>query len=56
VKATNLADLYGSPLLDWANIESRLAGGVTQVPETGGPSRHMLVGDDQSAYIRVVTR
>jgi pyridoxamine 5'-phosphate oxidase-like protein len=40
MKARNLADLYGSPLLDWAKIESRLAEGVTQAPETGGPNRH----------------
>jgi hypothetical protein len=38
--ATNLADLYGSPLLDWSRIEARLADGLTQAPETGGPNRH----------------
>jgi hypothetical protein len=38
--ATNLADLYGLPLLDWAGIESRLDRGFTQAPETGGPDRH----------------
>jgi hypothetical protein len=36
----NLDNLYGSPLLEWARIESRLARGVTQVPGTGGPNRH----------------
>src|SRR5882672_1502941 len=40
VKATNLADIYGSPLLDWTRIEARLDRGVTQAPETGGPNRH----------------
>jgi hypothetical protein len=40
MKARNLADLYGTPLLDWAKIESRLEEGVSQAPETGGPHRH----------------
>jgi hypothetical protein len=40
MKATNLADLYGLPLLDWARIEARLEQGVTQAPGTGGPDRH----------------
>lgn len=30
----------GLPRLDWARIQSRLDEGVTQAPETGGPSRH----------------
>ena len=38
--ATNLADLYSSPLMDWARIEARLAEGITQAPDTGGPNRH----------------
>src|SRR5216117_2306600 len=38
--ATNLADLYGTPLLEWARIEGRLDRGLTQAPETGGPNRH----------------
>ncbi len=38
--ATNLADLYNSPLLDWSRITTRLAEGVTQAPDTGGPNRH----------------
>jgi Pyridoxamine 5'-phosphate oxidase len=40
VEATNLADLYELPQLDWAHIEARLAQGVTQAPEAGGPNRH----------------
>ena len=40
MEATNLADLYGSPLLDWSRIEARLAGGLPQAPQTDGPSRH----------------
>ena len=38
--ATNLADLYGLPLMDWTSIEARLAQGVSQAPGTGGPDRH----------------
>jgi PPOX class probable F420-dependent enzyme len=38
--ATNLADLYGTPLLDWSAIEGRLREGVTQAPGSGGPNRH----------------
>ncbi len=40
MKATNLADLYQLPLMDWAHIEARLEQGVTQAPQTGGPNRH----------------
>jgi PPOX class probable F420-dependent enzyme len=40
MEATNLADLYGSPLLDWERIRTRLNEGVTQAPDTGGPNRH----------------
>jgi PPOX class probable F420-dependent enzyme len=38
--ATNLADIYGSPLIDWARIDERLGQGLTQAPGTGGPDRH----------------
>jgi PPOX class probable F420-dependent enzyme len=38
--ATNLADLYGSPLVDWERIEARLDAGFSQAPDTGGPNRH----------------
>ena len=38
--ATNLADLYGLPLMDWAGIEARLGQGITQIPDSGGPNRH----------------
>jgi PPOX class probable F420-dependent enzyme len=38
--AKNLADLYGSPLLEWERVEERLAKGITQAPDTGGPNRH----------------
>jgi len=40
MEATNLADLYGAPLLDWQRIETRLEQGVSQAPGTGGPNRH----------------
>jgi PPOX class probable F420-dependent enzyme len=40
MKARNLADLYGSPLLEWDRIEARLNEGVPQAPGTGGPNRH----------------
>jgi hypothetical protein len=38
--ATNLADLYGTPLLDWDPIRARLDQGLSQAPDTGGPNRH----------------
>ncbi len=40
MEAHNLADLYDAPLLEWANIENRLALGLSQAPDTGGPNRH----------------
>src|SRR5579862_9795165 len=40
MEATNLADIYGTPLLDWGRIERALDGGLSQAPETGGPNRH----------------
>ena len=40
MEATNLADLYRLPLLDWASVEARLDEGLSQAPGTGGPDRH----------------
>ena len=40
MEATNLANLYRSPLLDWDRIKDRLEAGLSQAPETGGPNRH----------------
>jgi pyridoxamine 5'-phosphate oxidase-like protein len=40
MEATNLADLYGSPLIDWSRLTTRLDEGVSQAPDTGGPNRH----------------
>src|SRR5580765_5636900 len=40
MEAKNLADLYGSPLIDWSRLTARLDEGVSQAPDTGGPNRH----------------
>jgi hypothetical protein len=40
MRATNLADLYDLPVLDWARIEARLNEGLRQAPGAGGPDRH----------------
>jgi PPOX class probable F420-dependent enzyme len=40
MESTNLADRYGTPLLDWEKVRSRLDAGLTQAPGTGGPDRH----------------
>jgi PPOX class probable F420-dependent enzyme len=40
MEATNLADLYQLPLLDWDRLEARLRAGLSQAPGTGGPDRH----------------
>jgi len=40
VHATNLANLYGLPLLDWSDIQDRLDAGISQAPGCGGPNRH----------------
>jgi len=40
MEATNLAEIYQTPLLDWGAIVTRLEAGVTMVPGTGGPDRH----------------
>jgi PPOX class probable F420-dependent enzyme len=56
--ATNLADLYDLPLLDWASIEARLAAGVAQAPGTGGPDRHTswlaTINPDGSPHLTAV--
>jgi PPOX class probable F420-dependent enzyme len=38
--ATNLADLYDLPLLDWSQIQARLDEGIPQAPGSAGPNRH----------------
>ena len=40
MEATNLADLYDLPLMDWARVRARLAEGIPQAPGSGGPDRH----------------
>jgi PPOX class probable F420-dependent enzyme len=40
METKNLADLYGLPLVEWGDIETRLDAGVSQAPGTGGPDRH----------------
>jgi hypothetical protein len=40
MEATNLAELYDLPTLDWEPIRRRLDEGFTQAPGTGGPNRH----------------
>jgi hypothetical protein len=40
MKATNLADLYNAPLVDWERVATSLDKGMTQAPGTGGPDRH----------------
>ena len=56
--AKNLADLYGAPLIEWSRIESRLAEGFTQAPNTGGPNRHTCwlttVNPDGSPHVTAV--
>jgi PPOX class probable F420-dependent enzyme len=53
--ARNLADLYGSPVIEWSRVEARLAQGVTQAPDTGGPNRHTCwlatINDDGSPHV-----
>jgi Pyridoxamine 5'-phosphate oxidase len=53
--ATNLADLYDLPLLDWARIEARLGQGLTQAPATEGPDRHTCwlatINEDASPHV-----
>jgi hypothetical protein len=40
MEPTNLADLYGLPLINWMDVETRLARGLPQAPGSGGPDRH----------------
>ena len=51
----NLADLYGTPLLDWDRVEARLDAGVHQAPGSGGPNRHTCwlatINDDGSPHV-----
>jgi hypothetical protein len=55
MKATNLAEIYGLPLVDWDSIEARLDQGVTQGPHSGGPDHHTCwlatINDDGSPHV-----
>jgi len=55
MESKNLADLYGLPLIDWHNIETRLAQGVRQAPGAGGPDRHTCwlatINRDESPHV-----
>ena len=54
MESLNLADIYGTPPLEWAKVEGRLARGVTQAPGSGGPNRHTswltTINDDGSPH------
>ena len=58
MEAKNLADLYSLPLVEWSHIEARLAEGVSQAPETGGPNRHTCwlatINADGSPHVTAV--
>jgi hypothetical protein len=55
VQARNLADLYNLPPVDWTLITAQLGEGLTQAPDTGGPSRHTCwlatINDDGSPHV-----
>lgn len=54
----NLATLYDLPTIEWSRIDNRLAEGLTQAPETGGPNRHTswlaTVNPDASPHVTAV--
>jgi hypothetical protein len=56
--ATNLADLYELPLLDWDRIEARLDEGVTLAPGSGGPNHHTCwlatINSDGSPHVTAI--
>jgi PPOX class probable F420-dependent enzyme len=55
VDATNLADLYGAPPIEWQRITDRLDDGFSQAPGTGGPNRHTCwlatINEDGSPHV-----
>src|SRR5690349_11328680 len=55
METTNLANLYGTPNLDWATITARLSQDITQAPGTGGPNRHTCwlatINEDGSPHV-----
>ena len=58
MEATNLADLYELPLMDWTPVEAQLGPALTQAPGTGGPNRHTCwlttVNADGSPHVTAV--
>jgi PPOX class probable F420-dependent enzyme len=58
MEATNLADLYSLPLVDWSGITARLDEGFSQAPGTGGPDRHTCwlatINPDGSPHVTAV--
>lgn len=40
METRNLADLYGTPNVEWDRVAARLGGAIPQAPGTGGPDRH----------------
>src|SRR5689334_3107857 len=55
MQTTNLADLYGTPNLEWSTITKRLEQPITQAPGTGGPNRHTCwlatINEDGSPHV-----
>ncbi len=55
METINLANLYGTPNLEWARVDAHLARGLTQAPGTGGPDRHTCwlatINDDGSPHV-----
>ncbi len=58
MEATNLADLYDCPLVDWSRIQARLDDGLDQAPGSGGPDRHTCwlatINADGSPHVTAV--
>ena len=58
MNATNLADLYDSPLVEWSLITTRLAEGLSQAPQSAGPNRHTCwlatINRDGSPHVTAV--
>ncbi|MFI9504404.1 pyridoxamine 5'-phosphate oxidase family protein [Nocardia sp. NPDC052566] len=58
MKATNLAELYDLPVVDWAVIASRMDEGYGQAPGSGGPDRYTTwlttINQDGSPHMTAV--
>jgi hypothetical protein len=40
MRARNLDDIYGTPLVEWKDVTAELDRGIPQAPDSGGPNRH----------------